>query len=66
VLVAVVGWLVGGRAVWAAQVVTVDRSGSGAVIGVGAALRDAASWRGARTRPVLQGLGRGGWKGLSS
>jgi hypothetical protein len=31
--------MVGERAVWAAQVVTFDMSGSGTVIGVGAALR---------------------------
>ena len=33
--------MVGGRAVWAAQVVTFDMSGSGAVIGVGADAADA-------------------------
>jgi hypothetical protein len=50
--------MVGERAVWAARVVTFDMSGSGAVIGVGATLRGAPSWRSARTRPVPQGSGR--------
>ena len=60
--------MVGGRAVLAARVVTVDMSGSGAVLVWGRAaecalmLRAASSrvadWRSTRTRPVPQGVGR--------
>jgi hypothetical protein len=63
--------MVGGRAVWPARVVTFDRSGSGAVIGVGATPRTrtdvetassrVASWGSAMTRSVPRG--GCGWKG---